>query len=295
MRSNFLLSIIVSAQTVCLLVLLVFVRPALAGWVEWIVDAGISYNHTENINNAFVEADERDDSIITSAFTFGRVYQLAVLTRATLSVELSYDYHDDIANLNHLSTGGVISIKHKFGIGRAMPWIQATAAASRLDYRGDLWDSNLYTLKLSSGKRLHDRVDATVIYTYEFRDGDTSPSTFDHNSQTGAVGLNFLLTEKALLGVKYSIRGGDIAAVCSPKSFARIQDIAKDVQFDDTFEKGWCLYRIDATTQTFGINLSYAFFGGHSSLNLGYEHQDGDITRFTYSTDTAWASINYSY
>lgn len=295
MRGSNLLPAVILFQTVSVLALLTFTKPAFATWVEWIVEPAISFNHKENINNAFIKSDEKDDNIITPAFTFGRIYQVADFTRASLTTELMYDSHQDFTDLSHLTAGAAISIKHKFGIGRELPWIQSIASASILDFRGDRWDSNLYALNLSLGKRLHDRVDATITYKYEIRDGKTSPSTFDHKGHTGAIGMNLLLTEKMLLSLKYSIRKGDIAAVCSPQSFDLIEDLANDVQFDNTFENGWCLYRIDAVTQAYGANLSYAFFGGHYSSSLGYERMNGDITRFTYSTDAVWVSIDYSY
>ncbi len=295
MRGSHFTPATVLVQTVAVLGLLIFAKPVFANWVEWIVDTGISFNHKENINNAFIKSDEKDDNIITPAFTFGRIYQLADFTRAALTTELMYDSHQDFTDLSHLSAGAAVSVKHKFGIGREIPWIQTAASASILDFQGDRWDSNLYALNLLLGKRLHDRVDATLSYKYEIRDGKTSPPTLDQKSHTGAVGMNLLLTDKMLLSLKYSMRRGDIAAVCSPNSFALIQDLANDVQFDNTFESGWCLYRIDAVTQAYGANLSYAFFGGHYSSSLGYERMNGDITRFTYSTDTVWVSIDYSY
>jgi len=295
MSSRHFLLTVVLVHITCVLAILPLTSPAFAEWVDWIVDTGISFTYKMNINNAFVESDERNDRVITPSITFGRAYQLADFTRASLSAEFAYDFHDDFTDLSHLNAGVAISIKHKFGVGLKIPWIQATGSVSRLDFQGNRWDSNLYTLSLSLGKRFHERVDAALAYTFEFRDGDTSPATFDHLSHTGTMNMNFLLTGKTLLSLKYSLRSGDIAAVCSPDSFARVQDIARDVQFDDTFEKGWCLYKIDATTHIFGVNLSYAFFGGHASLNLGYERKEGDISRFTYSNDTVWVSINHSY
>ena len=186
-------------------------------------------------------------------------------------------------------------MRHKLGIGREVPWLRAEASAALLDFRGDLRDSNLYAFSLQSGKRLHERADAILAYSYEYRDGYASPSTFDHHSHTGSIDLNFLLTENTLLGLEYSLCDGDIEATCSEPSCMRIWDVARARQPDNAYGTGWWVYRIEATTHAYGINLSYAFGGGHYTLNFGYNREYGNAPRFNYSNDIFWTSLNYSF
>lgn len=287
---------VVLASLIFILGLLSHVNSANAEWVEWIADVGISYAYKENINNAFVSSEKKDDNMILPTIILGRAYQLTNFTRLALTADFGYNIHEEFTDLSNLTAGATLAITHKFGLGRQVPWLRATTSAAVLDFQGDdLRDGNLYTFNVQAGKRIHERLDVILAYTHENRNGNTSPSTFGYRSHTGAINLNLLLTKNTLLSLGYSIRDGDVTSTCSISSVQRVGDVAKDVQVDNAYEKSWCSYRIDATTNAYAINLSYAFGGGHYSLNFDYEYKDTDTSGFDYSSDIFMITVNYGY
>ncbi len=288
-----------TTATVGFLALFLFgaATPAFADseWVEYILDVGAEYSSRSNINNAFLGWEEANDSIITASASVGRVFQASDFTRISATFDISNESYNDYNDLTNLYAGLSISIRHKLGLGLMVPWIRASATTAKIDYCcNDIRDRTLYTIGVQAGKRISDRLNLWISYLHDNQDGDAEPATFDLSGNTGAINGDYLLTDRLLLGMRFAHRTGGVNSMCSADNYSYVETAAEDVQKDSVFGD-YCVYRLDATSNTFGADLSYTFMDGHLAINLAYERTDADADMVTYKSDIFRSGVYYSF
>ncbi len=272
-----------------------------AEWVEWIADAELAYETNSNINNAVFESAEENETIVSPFVSLGRVYQLTDLTRLTFTVDATAGFHREFEKLDYNSFGLSVSARHKLGIGPTVPWIKAAARANRINSRSDLRTGQKYEISLQAGKRINERLDGSVTYTYDNRDSDDSTpiiaglpgNVYDLQGHKVGANVNFLVWDNIMWSLAYAYRRGDIASTCTPDILPIVMSVVDAVTEDDAIPG--CAYRMDAATNQISTNLSYTFLQGHAAFSVGYNRREGVKENFSYINDIWRARINYSY
>lgn len=280
-----------------------------AEWVEWIADAALSTSYNSNINNAPVSSGKLHDKIASPLASAGRIFQIDESTRLIATVDLGAEIHDKYDGLDQLTFGGDLAIRHKFGLGPYQPWIRGGFSIEKILSRGDIRDGHLFIGSLKAGKRLLDRVDMVLEYAYDRRDshnaepvinsfnpsGNIPGSVFDQEGHKGAAKVNFSLTDRLLLSLGYSHRRGDVSPTWTGRGARQAKDIITAYAEDYAFGDRLWAYKADTTTNSVGFDLNYAFYGGHASLNLGMEHNEGKAGNMVYTSDIFFVGLNYTY
>ena len=93
-------------------------------WVEWIGDIELSYGQTENLNLSAFAEEEEDDNLFRVAVAFGRYYQINGNTRMHIAATFASEHYDDFGPLDNVSAGLNFGLRHKFGVGLEVPYIQ---------------------------------------------------------------------------------------------------------------------------------------------------------------------------
>ncbi|MCP5002515.1 MAG: hypothetical protein GY941_00960 [Planctomycetes bacterium] len=159
-------------------------------------------------------------------------------------------------------------------------------------------DSGIGEAGLTIGKRINERFDLEAAYLYDFREGrgktsaisGISGSVFDQDGHKFSILSNFLVTNKLLISLGYSIRRGDIASTCNGKIVPKIVGKIRAITSDSSYNKPLCVYRIRSTIQEFSLGMTYAL-SGHSSLNCDYRYTDGRASGLGYYVNT----VNFGY
>jgi len=288
--------------------LLCVIQPARAEWVEWVVDAELGVQHNSNINRSLIESDERSDSIFLPSVALGRYYQLTNTTRLRLTANGWGEMHNTYDLLNSTTVGSTVALRHKFGIGPKIPWLQAEVYYGLVDVRDDVRDGTLSEIRLRVGKRLTSRLDGSLGYEYSLRDGGDGEVTmkntmfgidtdvYDQKRHMLSLEANYLITDYAMLTAGYSYGNGDFDSACTADTFDSLwPTIEQDVEAltsDQVFD-GF-VYRVKGWVNVWSLNLSYAL-GGHASLNLGYQYDSGKLDKLSYNNSIVQGSFLYRY
>jgi hypothetical protein len=293
-----------------LLVLLVLNGSGIAGaeWVDTIIDAEVTTQYDDNINRSFFSGSiKKDDFMFVPAASFGRIYQLADFTRLNATANVKGNIHVDFDRLNEIFGGATLSVSHKFGVGPAKPWLRVYGSGGYLEVTEettDLRDGWLLDTGITLGKRLTERIDVEVGYNFDYRNGEDAPSirpeqvssgkVFDQDGHTGSVLSNVLLTNSLLLSLGYSFRHGDITSTCDGATIDGIVDKIDAVARDLAYDEPLCAYRIRGDIHDFSVGTTYAL-NRHSSVNVNYNHMEGDARGLDYSNNLVSVSFNYSF
>ena len=71
-----------------------------AEWVDWILDADMAIEYTDNLNNSSFRADERGDVAWLPSLEGGRVFQLTDRTRISVSATFAGELYNRWDDLN---------------------------------------------------------------------------------------------------------------------------------------------------------------------------------------------------
>lgn len=238
------------------------------------VQAGILYD--SNLSRAQLAHDIKADTALQAALAWGRFVPLAGGFSVRATLDTAGEVYTRYSGLDNLSLGGSVGLRHKFGLGAFAPWLSASGAAARLDYRSALRDGWRYEAGVATGKRLTEAWDLGLDFRYTHRTADQrrsvvpgfSGAVFDLQSHQLSVHSDHTLTEHVSLLAGYDYRRGDIASTTLRNFtvFTNSDAIAPDTAFGDETVG----YRIHGVTRAWRLGLSYAL-GPSNSLNLRAE------------------------
>ncbi len=273
-----------------------------AEWADKIIDAKVVARHEDNINLAFFEDEERKEATVVSSLSLGRIYQLGNSLRIRATGDFEGKLHNKYHGLNSGYVGATIGITYKTGLGLYRPWIRAHSSGGYLQVNDTLRDSGIGEAGLTIGKRINERIDLEAAYVYDFRKGrgktsavaGLSGSVFDQDGHKLSASSNFLITNKFLFSLGYSIRHGDIASTCNGEIVPQVVEKILAITTDTSYNNPLCTYKIRSTTQDFSLGMTYAI-NGHSSLNFSYDYLDGKATGLGYRNNIVRLGFNYSF
>ncbi len=269
-----------------------------AEWTDKILEADVVTKIEDNINLAFFNSEEKKEVSVVPSLSLGRYYQLGNFLRFRGTVDLEGKVHNKYHGLNSGYVGGTLSLTYKTGLGLYKPWIKIHSSGGYLQVNDTIRDSGLGEAGLTIGKRITERIDLEAAYLYDFREGrgkrtavpGKSGSVFDQDGHKFSILTNFLVTNKLLVSLGYSIRRGDIASTCNGSIVPEIVGKIRAITSDTSYNKPLCAYRIRSTIQEFSIGMTYAL-SGHSSLNCNYRYADGRASGLGYYVNT----VNFGY
>jgi hypothetical protein len=261
-----------AAASLLLSMLLCAAEPACAEWF-YDVEAGGLYD--DNLTRAQQAADVRADGAATLAATAGWFHAPSGTDGITLSLEANSEAYARFHGLNLISFGGSAGYRHKFGLGRDVPWASITVSAAHDTFRGDIRDGDRLEAGLEVGKRLSENFDASVGIATDrrFASNDrpvvpgVSGKVFDLRGQSVFARAAYDVTERLQVGARVSARRGDV--VSTTRQNLDIFLASDAIAADPTFGSDFYAYRLRGTTTAANATLSWAL-SDRSSLNLSY-------------------------
>lgn len=261
-----------AAACLLLSVLLCAAGPAYAEWF-YDVDAGGLYD--DNLTRAQQAADVRGDGAATLAASAGWYHAPSGTDGITLSLEANGEAYARFHGLNMISVGGSAGYRHKFGLGRDVPWASITVSAAHDTFRGDIRDGDRLQARLEVGKRLGENFDASVGVATDrrFASNDRpvvpgiSGKPFDLRGHSVFARAAYDLTDRLQVDARVSARRGDV--VSTTRQNLDIFLASDAIAADPTFGSDFYAYRLRGTTTAANATLSWAL-SDRSSLNLSY-------------------------
>lgn len=282
-----------------------------AEWTEWLAGTEISYAFQDNINHAMIDSEDESDQLWSAIVSAGRAYQLGDNTRFFVNAQLGGRVHQDFEQLNQVDTRISLVARHKIGVGRYQPWIRGSVSTGYILSESQIREGQITTAGLDIGKALHERLDITLKYRFDYRNSRNtrkidankliaagiepgkSSDVYDIKGHSAGIQLNTLLTQQWLLMLTYNFRAGDIVSSNSRQQVHRISNIVDAIVIDDALP-GWA-YRADGKTHRYGIDANYAFLKGHAAFSLGYEYVESQASPFVYRNNQWHMNFNYSF
>ncbi len=166
------LKAVAASVAVSSVVFLGAVETAEAGeWAEWIAFTQMEFFHIDNINNSPWQFDEeKTDGVWTALLSLGRIYQLGESTRLSATTDFSHQLHNEFRRLDNSRVGGSLTLSKKLGLGPSTPWIQGGFSVANTFSRSDVRDGQVYSASVRLGKRIAERVDLDLGYTFDLSD-----------------------------------------------------------------------------------------------------------------------------
>lgn len=293
---------------VCCFGLVFLAGPASAEnsqWVEWIGEVELSYGSSDNLNLSAFAEEEEDDTLFRLAAAFGRFYQIDGKTRMHIAVTLASEHYNDFDLLDNVSAGLSVGLRHKFGIGLEVPYLQFILAYQDRSFDDEVRDVDIFEASIEVGKNFSERFSLAGNFTVTAKDGVMGPvvplgpdpnlpsDPFDQDFWTASIFADYILTQNWLLSFEYTRRDGDFDSACSinlPTVFAVEQ--VKAITFQDAF--AGCAYQVDGDADIYSATLSYAI-SAHSGVDLRLRFYEGSADVLEYSGRSLQLSYNYRY
>ena len=242
---------------------------------EWFYDVRAGALFDDNLTRAQKAADERGDGAATLAAAAGWFYAPSGGDGITLTLEANSEAYARFHGLNLVSIGGSAAYRHKFGLGRDVPWASITISAAHDDYRSDIRDGDRLEARLEVGRRLTDNFDASfgVATDRRFARNDRpvvpgiSGKVFDLRGQSVFARAAYDITDRVQVGGRASVRRGDVESTTRQNLDIFLASDA--IAADPTFGSDFYAYRLRGTTAAATATLSWAL-SERSSLNVSY-------------------------
>ena len=242
---------------------------------EWFYDAHAGGVYDDNLTRAQNVADVRGDGAATLGAGAGWFHAPSGADGITLALEANTEAYARFHGLNLISIGGSAAYRHKFGLGRDVPWASITVSAAHDDYRGDIRDGGRLEAVVEAGRRLTDDFDASfgVAADRRFASNDRpvvpgiSGKVFALRGLSVFARAAYDITDRVQVGGRVAVRRGDVESTTRQNLDIFLASDA--IAADPTFGSDFYAYRLRGTTVTGNATLSWAL-SERSSLNLSY-------------------------
>lgn len=249
-----------------------------AARADWIARAEGGLAYDTNLGNAQLKQDIHSDASLRAVVSAGQFLQLDRSHSLTLTADVSGESYQRFSGMSNVAAGATLSLRRKFGLGKAAPWISLSGSAARLQFNDNMRDGWLMRGSLAGGKRLAEQWELQARYDLERRTGDRSVravptisgDVFDLRSQTVTLDLRYSASETTLLFGSYAWRDGDVVSTSTPNF--KVFRASAAITPDPVFGPNNYAYRIDAVSQIASLGVSQAV-GQRSALNVTYQRQ----------------------
>jgi hypothetical protein len=255
---------------------------------EWFYDVRAGGLYDDNLTRAQKDADVRGDGAATLGADAGWFHAPSGNDGITLALEGSSEAYARFHGLDLITIGASAAYRHKFGLGRDVPWASITVSAAHDHYRGDIRDGRRLEARLEVGRRLTDDFDASFGVAADRRlarnDRPVVPGisgkVFDLHGFGAFARAGYDITDQLQVGARAALRRGDVESTTRQNLAIFLASDA--IAADPTFGTDFYAYRLRGTTATANATLSWAL-SERSSLNLSY----------AVARTTAYDDLNY--
>jgi hypothetical protein len=231
--------------------------------------------YDDNLTRAQRDADIRADTAATVAASGGWFFVPTGQDGVSLSLHAEGQAYARFHGLDTIAAGAGARWRHKFGVGRDVPWIALALDVSHGAWRDDIRDGNRLDAKLEMGKRFGPTFDASLGVTLDRRTADhdrpvvpgISGKVFDLAGHSAFARAAWDVTPDLQVAARADVRRGDV--VSTTRINLEIFEASDAIAADPAFGPDFFAYRLRGTTKTATLNLSYAL-GERASLNLTY-------------------------
>jgi hypothetical protein len=267
---------------------------------EWLIHSEVGLVHDNNLTRAANADAIRSDHAWTASASAGYVFVPATAGVLTIGAVAAAERYARYRPLDHVAIGLRAFYRHKLALGANVPYVIATAAVARDDYRDELRDSDRADGYVELGRRFDTAFDAAIGAGFDRRDQHrprpVAPGipgdVFDLRGNAAWVRASHALADDVEIGARVGVRRGDVESTAHRgQAIFRASDaVAADTAFgnDELFA-----YRLRATTWSAGATLSWAltphcavnaaYLGERTSAAGGIEYRSR-IARITLST-----------
>jgi hypothetical protein len=278
--------------------LLITLECAEAG--TWFFDVAATAAHDDNLSRAELSDDTKGDAYGEVSGSAGQVFQLTGNTTLVMSASGRYVRFDTYDGLNRWGAAFDANVRHKFGLGRDVPWASLGFSVEHQDFDKNVRDSWFYSTGLRVGKTLGERLDLFGGLSYLVRradhsrgvsetdlgpegeeesDGFNSGGAFDLDGWQVSLGADFFATQQLAISAAYAYYDGDVVSSSTP--YHEIVEYATAITRDPAFGGDFYAFRLEAKSHTYSLDLNYAL-GRDSSIGVGYERMQ---TKGDYGND----------
>lgn len=261
-----------SCTTITLLLLLFFSANASAADYSKVTTAGISISHDNDKNAAAKVYDHRDDTFISTSFSYGQRAQVNMSDRFTYTLDVNNETFKDFTGLNNTSVGISTMWNRKMGIGRDVPQMFLKLSATKLDYSDNDRDGARYEGSLGFSWSMVNLARIDTSFTLMSRSAPIS--VFRENTYTAGISATFNLPRSLQLSTGYAQMRGDIPWHCTGNFFPSAPSA-----YENTFDM--IAYRRVSRTRMLSYTLSYPLSNNKTVFARIERH------------DTNWAWKNY--
>jgi hypothetical protein len=282
--------------------LLLLPLPARAEWVEWILDAALRVESTDNLNYSAFENDAEADVTTRVSLAGGRYFQAGSTTRLWFTADLDYQQHQEFDGLDGATAAVSAGLRQKLGLGPEVPSLSFELRYQ--DYQPDKssWQQHGIDASLGWQQRFSERLSASAALHLVDLDGIDNPiinpaitgEVFDQQYLAFDAALAFLLGPNWQLSGALQYREGDFISACSPANVVivlateTVEAITKDGVF------GGCVYRLEAESLSVDLALSYQL-DRDLHLRAGYQQYRGEATTLEYEAELWQLGLFYQF
>ena len=244
---------------------------------DWTVATAAALSHDDNVGNARDHNDQVADSSATGTVSALQFIPIGEGYSVAAGGELSGQIYDRLTGLRNASIDGLLSLRKKWGLGAFALWTRAGVSVGRSNYEDGYRDATVYRASLELGKRVDERWNLAVKYTFERRaatPGDyeiygLSSDVFSQTGRSFTANAEYSLTERFSISLGSLLRHGDVVSTTQSAEYY-ISLNSKAVAPDPTFGPGAYAYRINGTTYGARLGAEYSLTA-HSLIGCGFQ------------------------
>ncbi|MBI3581218.1 MAG: hypothetical protein HY098_03950, partial [Nitrospinae bacterium] len=258
----------------------------------WTLDADVGERYSDNVTYASSSAGKKGDSATLESVSVGARYVVGEYTGVGIAANFKNGSNAKYGGLNVISSGLSLSVSQKLGLGPEAVRLAVYGSGSHEAYVDTSRDSTSYKTGVSVSRWFGETVKAGIGYEYDKREQLYDKESFciygtcfngdvyNAAGNSGILNLDFIVTEKDMLGLSYRHRQGDVTStdVVTPGAVGASKAYAPDRTFG-----GLYAYRLGAQTNSLSVAWSRELLR-KTSLNLNY----------TYYNAGADGGLNYN-
>ena len=260
---------------------------------DWRFDAETGAFYDSNLSKSDRASDENDDWAWKSHVRIGNGFQLSRDLRLNVAGDLRGQVWGRFDAFNEIGGGASASLRYRFGLGRAAPWI---LMEDRLGYdrfhetMRSGWDE---TFRARAGIGISDRVALEAGYTFE---SFTAPDNFfDQQGHSGDARVIVDLTSSLQIAIGYIYRNGNVISYAVPPR-PDILLLTSDRRRVTTFGSNprYTAYRLQGETHAVSISAGYALTK-NLSAQMAYEYAATSHDPLQYENHFVEMKIAFAY
>lgn len=304
--TSYLLTCTFTKACLCILSCLVLAL----GWpahsqAQWFADTGLELLVNDNLQrNASPSAN---DTGLAGNVSGGYYWQTGTYTGMSLVGSLQQTVWERWSGMNNLEAGLGVQVRHKFGLGDAVPVLRLDLGFNQQQFNAKGRDTAVTTTGISLGKRFTPALNLSLALRHEHSEGkhtlpvpptamawtQKSARVWDYSAWTLSLQGEFDLSEASWLSAGLHYRDGDVVASSQP--YPQINTAALAVGLDPAFGPLAVAYRLDARTWVYALDYNRALWRSSTWYVGGEYHSSSTTNAIDYEVGILRTGFIYSF